>query len=141
MECYRRIDGQVRSASHPGDSNRGAVKTLLLEQTHNYLHTDSVWFSHTHTQPTLNHVCDCVHFTHTVQASLHINVRFRNGDGAEHPQRFVSSHVGSLMLFNTLLTTFSRSFLALCSSSSDRFIFLLSCVVKQSISHSCCCKK
>lgn len=42
------------------------------------------------------------------------------------PHRFVSSHVGSLMLFNTLLTTFSRSLRARCSSSSDLFIFLLS---------------
>lgn len=47
------------------------------------------------------------------------------------PQRFVSSHVGSFMLFNTLLTTFSRSFRALCSSSSDLFIFLFSCDAKQ----------
>lgn len=45
-------------------------------------------------------------------------------------QRFVSSHVGSFMLFNTRLTTFSRSLRALCSSSSDLFIFLLSCQVE-----------
>lgn len=46
-------------------------------------------------------------------------------------QRLVSSHVGSFMLFSTRLTTFSRSFRALCSSSSDRFIFLLSWEVKK----------
>lgn len=46
------------------------------------------------------------------------------------PQRLVSSHVGSFMLFNTLLTTFSRSFRALCSSSSDLFTFLFSCEAK-----------
>lgn len=59
---------------------------------------------------------------------MHAHVFYLQTLGAV--QRFVSSHVGSFMLFNTRLTTFSRSLRALCSSSSDRFIFLLSCQVQ-----------
>lgn len=43
------------------------------------------------------------------------------------PQRFVSSQAGSFMFLSTFLTSFSRSLRALCSSSRDFFIFLLSC--------------
>lgn len=41
--------------------------------------------------------------------------------------RLVSSQAGSFKLFRTFLTSFSRSLRALCSSSRDFFIFLLSC--------------
>ena len=43
------------------------------------------------------------------------------------PQRFVSSQAGSFIFLRTFLTSFSRSLRALCSSSRDFFIFLLSC--------------
>lgn len=44
------------------------------------------------------------------------------------PQRLVSSQAGSFMFLRTFLTSFSRSLRALCSSSRDFFIFLLSCL-------------
>lgn len=43
------------------------------------------------------------------------------------PHRLVSSQAGSFMFLRTFLTSFSRSLRALCSSSRDFFIFLLSC--------------
>lgn len=64
-----------------------------------------------------------IHFNNSSGSLL---IYFLSGRCRWH-HRLVSSHVGSFMLFKTLLTTFSRSFLALCSSSSDLFIFLLSC--------------
>lgn len=42
--------------------------------------------------------------------------------------KLVSSQAGSFIFFKTFLTSFSRSFRALCSSSKDFFIFLLSCL-------------
>lgn len=41
--------------------------------------------------------------------------------------RLVSSQAGSFIFFRTFLTSFSKSLRALCSSSKDFFIFLLSC--------------
>lgn len=142
-ECYYGIDGQGCSALHPSDScltKRGrndipiiAHTGINLKQVNNYLLTDALLLSLT--QPALNYVCKCVYFTHNASKSTHIHAlslfKVSDGDGAQEPQRLVSSHVGSFMLFKTLLTTFSRSFRALCSSSNDLFIFLVSCCRKQ----------
>lgn len=45
--------------------------------------------------------------------------------------KLVSSQDGSFMFFRTFLTSFSKSLRALCSSSNDFFIFLLSCLTEQ----------
>lgn len=44
--------------------------------------------------------------------------------------KLVSSQDGSFMFFSTFLTSFSKSLRALCSSSNDFFIFLLSCLTE-----------
>lgn len=47
--------------------------------------------------------------------------------------KLVSSQDGSFMFFRTFLTSFSKSLRALCSSSKDFFIFLLSCLTETQI--------
>lgn len=47
--------------------------------------------------------------------------------------KLVSSQDGSFMFFRTFLTSFSKSLRALCSSSKDFFIFLLSCLTETKI--------
>lgn len=47
--------------------------------------------------------------------------------------KLVSSQDGSFIFFKTFLTSFSKSLRALCSSSNDFFIFLLSCVTETEI--------
>lgn len=56
--------------------------------------------------------------------------------------KLVSSQDGSFMFFRTFLTSFSKSLRALCSSSNDFFIFLLSCLTETELlvlGWGCCC--
>ena len=69
---------------------------------------------------------NCLMFGLHFKELAHTKLELR-AHGHHQPHRLVSSHVGSFMVFSTRLTTFSRSFRARCSSSSDLFIFLLSC--------------
>lgn len=130
-ECYCGIDSRGGSASDLREAGRlSSNDTPLRAHTHTHIQpkrahdyplTNALLLSLT---STLNYVCECVCFTHSASKSTNST---HAPPPSDEPHRFVSSHVGSLMLFNTLLTTFSRSFRALCSSSSDLFIFLLSC--------------
>lgn len=55
------------------------------------------------------------------------------GGVEKNSYKLVSSQDGSFMFFRTFLTSFSKSLRALCSSSSDFFIFLLSCLIESEI--------
>lgn len=121
------ITSQWLLSFHQKSSNDTPIRANTRLSAFRFTHTTNLKIMHV----------KCVHLTHTPYKQAHTNMlclsHFKasvRDDDAQDPQRFVSSHVGSFMLFNTLLTTFSRSFLALCSSSSDLFIFLLSCEVK-----------
>lgn len=135
-ECYCGTDGRGSAALH---LSKACLLSWVALKVHTWIHLKQAHKMHfcSHTQLS-SCVCVCVTVFQTVRASPHVRVMqtllfLKASHGCSHEShRLVSSHAGSLMLFNTFLTTFSRSLRALCSSSSDLFIFLLSCVGKQS---------